>query len=173
MHASHLQRVRKISVAVSKFSYINHIFTETLAKINREYTEKYCWCRNCCQWSTALLETCLSSSKTTHQHIALMTWSIFCAIRHPFLNYDVWPANISPVDYHILWCCLSEIQVPTQHNNGLFSKPSTFSEKQYNLAVRWTSSAFHKVVWWYFWGVVDKCTILVWNFFLTLCTKNY
>ena len=28
--------------------------------------ETCCWCRNCCQRSAALLETCLSSSKTVH-----------------------------------------------------------------------------------------------------------
>jgi len=37
MHAAHFQRVRKVSVAVSKFCYINLIFIETWAKINREY----------------------------------------------------------------------------------------------------------------------------------------
>jgi len=37
--------------------------------------ETSCWCRSCYQWSAASLETCLSSSKTAHQHIALTTQS--------------------------------------------------------------------------------------------------
>jgi len=90
--------------------------------------KKCWWCRNCCQWSAALLEMCLFSSDTVHQHIVLMTWSSFCAMRHT-IHLLMWPVNITdlnPVDYHILWCCLSEIKVAIQHNNQLFSKPSTF-----------------------------------------------
>jgi len=46
-------------------------------------TETCCWCRSCYQRSAALLETCLSSSKTMRQHIMLVTQSSFSAVRHP------------------------------------------------------------------------------------------
>lgn len=42
-------------------------------KPSSSISEKHCWCRNCCQWSAALLRTHLSSSKTMHRRIALTT----------------------------------------------------------------------------------------------------
>jgi len=41
------------------------------------------------------------------------------------------------------------------HDSQLFSKSSSFGEKPVT-SIKWTSSAFHKVVRWHFWGVVDK-----------------
>ena len=37
-------------------------------------TRSCCWCRNCCQWSAALLETCLSSGKTMQCTSATRSW---------------------------------------------------------------------------------------------------
>jgi len=57
-----------------------------------------------------------------------------------------------------LWCCLTEIQVATQHNGRLFSKPSTLFVGDNVTSIRWTSSAFLKVdlLRWYFSDVVDN-----------------
>jgi len=74
--------INSIAVMVSVAVY----FRWTWAEINTHwpyYRDVYCWRRSCCQWSTALLmETYLSSRKTMHQHIALVTQSSFCVVRH-------------------------------------------------------------------------------------------
>jgi len=58
--------------AASKFSYNNLIFVEPWAKINSQCTTKtWHWCRSRCKQPADLLETCLPSSKTRHQHIIL------------------------------------------------------------------------------------------------------
>jgi len=56
---------------VSSVSYINLIFIKPGAKPTGSITETCCWCRNCCQWSPALLVKCSSLSKTTCPNIAL------------------------------------------------------------------------------------------------------
>jgi len=53
------------------------------------------------------------------------------------------------------WCCSSQLQIAIKQNYQLVSKPSTLWEKQYN-SIRWTSSAFHKVMQLYFSGVADN-----------------
>jgi len=61
---------------------------------------------------------CLSFSKVMQQHIAIMSWLSYCAMRHSFINRDMRPANVTDlntVDYHIFRCCLSEIQGATQN----------------------------------------------------------
>jgi len=63
-----------VSLTVSKLGCTKLIFIEPGAKINRQYyrdvllTQKLLY-----QQSAALLETCLSSSKTVRQHIVLVT----------------------------------------------------------------------------------------------------
>ena len=53
--------------------YIHWVWSNT-----GSITETCCWCRSCYQQSAALLETCLSSSKTMRQHIVLVTQLSFC-----------------------------------------------------------------------------------------------
>ena len=131
-HASHFQQVSKVSVAVLKLDYANLIFTEPGAKINSQYfwevllmqelDLQHCWRCDCLPE-----RQCINMSRSWQSSV--------CALIIPFINRDVWPANITdlnPVDCHILRCCLSEIQVAIQHSNRLFSKWSTFSGKQHN-----------------------------------------
>jgi len=84
--------------------------------------EKCCWCRNCCsQWSAALLETCLSSSKIQPIHLAHNVVELLCH-ETSYSFVIIWPANITDlnsVDHRIFRCCLSEIQVATR-------KPAVF-----------------------------------------------
>ena len=92
-HASYFQQV------------CNLIFTESGAKINRQYYREVLLMQEMLQWFAALLEMRLSSSKTMHQHTTFMTWLSFCAMRHPTINRDMWPDNITdinPVHYHHL-----------------------------------------------------------------------
>jgi len=50
------------------------------------------------------LGTCLSSTKTMHQHIAIVTQSSFCIMKHPhFISPDTWPANIRDLN-PVEWC---------------------------------------------------------------------
>ena len=86
---SHLQRMHPtFSKSVRSLLWCQNLVIPTLfsvmlvLKSTGSITEKCYWCRNCYQRSAALLEMCLSSSKTMHQLIALMTWSSFCAMRH-------------------------------------------------------------------------------------------
>jgi len=76
---------------------------------------------------------CLSSSKTMHQHIAVMTWStavhsliVICG--QPTL-LTIWP-KYSWLPY--LVTRLSDIQVAIRHNIWLFLKPSTLVAKHCN-----------------------------------------
>jgi len=76
------------------------------------------------QWSAVLLAR---HSKTVHSRHSQASMPRDT----PCINRDMrhWPANITdlnPVDYHILWCSTSEIQVAVQHIKRLCSKPSTF-----------------------------------------------
>jgi len=119
-------------------------FRWTLPKINRKYYWDVLLMQECCQWSTEFRKTCWSFSKTMQKHIAVITQSSFCAMRHPFTDPDVSLANspdLNPEDCRILWRCLSEIQVAIQHNTWLLSKPSTFRGNN-TTSIRWTSSEF-------------------------------
>ena len=123
MHPTFSKSVR--SLQQYQNSIIPSWFSLNLAlKSTDSITKNCCWYRNCWQWSTALLETCLSSSKTVHQNIALMThrgsvpWDI------PFINPDMWPVNLpdlNPVYYYNLWYFLSEIQVAIQQQQLLYN----------------------------------------------------
>jgi len=81
-------RQAAITLGIGTHSSMNLIFIEAGIKISRQYIilrSVSCWC---CHWSaTTLLEMCLSSIKTSRQHIALMTrcdeLSGFCAMTHP------------------------------------------------------------------------------------------
>ena len=59
------------------------------------------WCKSCCQQSAALLGTCLSSIKTMHQHIGLVTQSSFCAVRHRSSSV---PTCGQPSQLITAWC---------------------------------------------------------------------
>ena len=178
------------------------------------------------------LETCLSSSKTEHQHIALVTQSNFCDVRYPSSSVLTWPANspdLNPVDYWVmmqecvylipihdtdeLWQQLAETWAEFQQSmvdeamissekdwkhvsmqkviilntccditcltfklshtkSVLFRAPMSHSttgsfqshqhlEENNIPSIRWTSSAFHKVVQWHFTDVVGKFTVTV------------
>ena len=64
--STHFQQVRKAHVALLKLRYINLIFVKHWAEIKiGSVPEKGCWC-SCCQRFAALMETCLSQSKTVH-----------------------------------------------------------------------------------------------------------
>jgi len=68
--------------AAARLGCINLIFIEPGAKINRQYYRDMLLMQRLLQRSAALLEKCLSSSKTMRQHIMLVTQSSFCTVRH-------------------------------------------------------------------------------------------
>jgi len=69
------------ALAAAKLGCTNLIFVEPGAKINGQYYRDMLLMQRLLRRSTALLETCLSSSKTMRQHIVLVTQSSFCAVR--------------------------------------------------------------------------------------------
>jgi len=70
------------ALAAAKLGCTNLIFLEPGAKINRHYYRDILLTQRLLWRSTALLQTCSSSSKTMRQHIVLVTQSSFCAVRH-------------------------------------------------------------------------------------------
>jgi len=92
--------------------------------------------------STDLLEMRLSSSITVHQ-LAHNIVEILC---HETPIQTTVQTQIQWTTYHILWCCLSEIQTDSQHNNW---KPPTFSNSGHGRVLRFTSHS----------GLVDKFII--------------
>jgi len=70
------------ALAAAKLGCTNLIFVEPGAKINGQYDRDMLLMQRLLWRSAALLETCLSPSKTMRQHIVLVTQSSFCAVRH-------------------------------------------------------------------------------------------
>jgi len=70
------------ALAAAKLGCTNLIFVQPGAKINGQYYRDMLLMQRLIRRSAALLETCLSSSKTMRQHIVPVTQSSFCAVRH-------------------------------------------------------------------------------------------
>jgi len=66
------QMVHKVIVVVSKFHYENPILVKYGLKSTGRITKTRWWYINCCQWSVALLKTCLSSGKTVRQQFSMV-----------------------------------------------------------------------------------------------------
>jgi len=80
----------------------------------QHYQLTCCWYRNCCQWSAALLVMYLSSSKTVHQHMTLVTQSSFCPVKHPSSSVltcqQSWPKSCElPCLGHNASACIASI----------------------------------------------------------------
>ena len=85
-----------VSVAVSKLSCTNLIFIEPGAKVNGKYYRDMLLMQQLLPRCAALLDTCSSSSKTTHQRIALVTVKLLRREMSQFISPDMWPANSRP-----------------------------------------------------------------------------
>jgi len=79
-HASHFQQVCNVSVALSKLGYTNLVFIEAGAKLNRQYYREVLLMQELLPVICSIARDAFVFSKTVRQHIALMTWSSFCAV---------------------------------------------------------------------------------------------
>jgi len=91
------------ALAAAKLGCTNLIFVEPGAKINGQYYRDMLLMQRLLWRSAALLETCLSSSKTMRQHIVLVTQSEFLLNKTPqFISPDLNPVN------YCIWGMLQE-----------------------------------------------------------------
>ena len=97
-------------------------------------TKTCCWCMNYCQWSAALLETCLFSSKTMHQHIVLATHSRSC--------------DVSPLCVAVFWGMRSSVSILIQAMDDLHQQFVETCECQHRVAWcnRWLEKKHQKGV---------------------------
>ena len=86
----------------------------------------------------SIAAACLSSRKTMHQHIAVMTVELLCCETPQFISPDKWPANshdLNPVN-HCIWDMMQThvYQVPIRDADKLWQWiDETWAEFQHSV----------------------------------------